>query len=48
MVAWREFDESVTAKTDNPAGGVLAANQAVNNVLDQLTVFCNESIVTLK
>ena len=48
VVAWREFDESVTANTDNPAGGVLAANQAVNNVLDQLTVFCNESIVTLK
>ena len=43
IVAWREFDESVSAPQDTPYGGVLAANIAVGDVLEQLTIFCAEA-----
>ncbi|MDP3609296.1 MAG: ABC-type transport auxiliary lipoprotein family protein [Methylophilus sp.] len=39
IVALREFDERVTAVTDDPVGGVKAANVAVNNVLEKLGSF---------
>lgn len=43
VLAWREFDESVVAASDDPYGGVVAANRAVQNVLEQLAGFCREA-----
>jgi cholesterol transport system auxiliary component len=43
VIAAREFDSSVAAGSDDPAGGVLAANQAVQIVLNQLSLFCGEA-----
>lgn len=42
VLAWREFDASVTAASDDPAGGVAAANQAVQSVLKTLAEFSAE------
>ena len=33
VLAWREFDETVVAASEDPYGGVVAANRAVQNVL---------------
>ena len=43
VLAWREFDTSVTADSEDPRGGVVAANRAVRNVLAQLSTFCAET-----
>ena len=43
VLATREFDESVAAASDDPYGGVVAANQAVQTVLRALAAFCDES-----
>ena len=43
VLAWREFDETVTASSEDPRGGVDAANRAVQNVLRALTGLCNEA-----
>lgn len=40
VVGWREFDATVPSKSDNPYGGVIAANQAVHTVLHELADFC--------
>ena len=40
VIAWREFDETVTAGTDDPAGGAAAAHQAMQRVLAALSAFC--------
>lgn len=40
VVAWRQFDAQVEAASDDPYGGVIAANRAVGEVLDQLAAFC--------
>ncbi|HXE40970.1 MAG TPA: ABC-type transport auxiliary lipoprotein family protein [Azonexus sp.] len=40
VVAWRQFDTVVEAASDDPYGGVLAANRAVGEVLEQLATFC--------
>lgn len=40
VVAWRQFDALVEAASDDPYGGVIAANRAVGEVLDQLAAFC--------
>ena len=40
VLAWREFDETVPAATEDPYGGILAANRAVQAVLGQLADFC--------
>ena len=40
VLAWREFDANVAAPTDDPYGGVLAANLAVQSVLKELVAFC--------
>ena len=40
VIAWREFDQSVTAPTDDVAGGVTAARQATRLVLAALAAFC--------
>ena len=43
VLAWREFDEHVAAASETPYGGVLAANQAVQTVLEQLAAWCAET-----
>ena len=40
VIAWREFDETVPAATDDPAGGAAAAHQASQRVLAALATFC--------
>lgn len=40
VVAWRQFDALVPAATDDPYGGVVAANRAVGEVLEKLAAFC--------
>ena len=47
VLAWREFDESVAAASDTPAGGIVAANQAVQAVLERLASFCSEAASSL-
>ena len=42
VLGWREFDATVPAASDNPYGGVIAANQAVQTVLDELATYCAE------
>jgi cholesterol transport system auxiliary component len=44
VLAWREFDATVTASSDDPEGGVVAANLAVQQVLEQLASFCAATI----
>ena len=44
VLAWREFDASVPSPTDDPYGGVLAANLAVQSVLKELAAFCAEQV----
>jgi cholesterol transport system auxiliary component len=41
----RDLDVVVTAKTENPYGGVVAANEAVQMLLEQLVVLCNEAVM---
>ena len=43
VLAWREFDATVPAASENPYGGVVAANQAVQTVLENLSAFCVEA-----
>ncbi len=45
VIAWREFDETAIAKSEDPFGGVMAANEAVQAVLEKLTVFCSEALI---
>jgi cholesterol transport system auxiliary component len=40
VLAWREFEAAVPAASENPYGGVVAANGAVQSVLDDLAAFC--------
>jgi cholesterol transport system auxiliary component len=40
VLAWREFDAAVPATSDDPYGGVVAANRAVQTVLGNLAAFC--------
>ena len=43
VLAWREFDETVPAASEDPYGGVVAANRAVQAVLGNLADFCAEA-----
>lgn len=43
VLAWRELDAAVATATDDPHGGVVAANRAVQTVLQQLSSFCTEA-----
>jgi len=43
VLAWREFDGFETASSEDPYGGVVAANLAVQTVLDELSHFCAEA-----
>ena len=40
-----ELDIVVTAETENPYGGVIAANEAVAKLLDDLVLLCDEAII---
>ena len=44
VVATRDFEALVAAPSDDPYGGVRAANMAVQNVLEQLTAFCAQTV----
>jgi len=46
VVATRDFEAIVPADSENPHGGVLAANRAVQAVLAQLTDFCAQAAGT--
>lgn len=39
VVAWREFDQSLEAGSEDAAGGVVAANRVVQTVLEELSAF---------
>jgi cholesterol transport system auxiliary component len=43
VLAWREFDETIAATSEDPVGGVVAANRAVQIVLEKLASFCTEA-----
>ena len=45
VVAQREFSEKVNAASDDPIGGVAAANQAVNAVLVKMSAFTREATI---
>lgn len=46
VVAQREFSETVTTTSNDPIGGVVAANQAVNVVLEKISAFTHEATIT--
>lgn len=43
VLAWREFDATESSASEDPYGGVIAANRAVRKVLLQLANFCAET-----
>jgi cholesterol transport system auxiliary component len=43
VLGWREFDETKEATSEDAYGGVMAANRAVQSVLQQLAQFCAET-----
>jgi cholesterol transport system auxiliary component len=43
VIASREFEAVATAPSEDPYGGVIAANQAVRTVLEELAAFCAEA-----
>jgi cholesterol transport system auxiliary component len=46
VLATREFDEAEAAPSENAYGGVIAANRALQRILEQLSEFClREAIV---
>lgn len=40
VISWRDFDETVGSASDDPYGGVVAANRAVQLVMEQLARYC--------
>jgi cholesterol transport system auxiliary component len=43
-LGWWEFDATVPAASDDPYGGVVAANHAVQAVLEELSEYCAEAV----
>lgn len=43
VLAWREFDATEPSPSEDPYGGVIAANRAVRKVLQELANFCAET-----
>lgn len=43
VLASAEFDETEAAPSDDPYGGVIAANQALGRLLERLATFCAET-----
>jgi cholesterol transport system auxiliary component len=48
VVAWREFDESLEAGSEDARGGVEAANRVVQKVLEELSVFLTQRVAERK
>ncbi|MEO8525916.1 MAG: ABC-type transport auxiliary lipoprotein family protein [Caldimonas sp.] len=48
VVASREFDEEATSASDDPAGGVMAANQIARRVVAAVGVFCAQEVASRK
>lgn len=48
VLASREFNASVPAASGDPYGGVVAANHAVQTVLESLTAFCGDAARAIK
>ena len=46
VLAWRQFEAAVDAASDDPYSGVLAANRAVQMVLQQISAFCAETMAS--
>jgi cholesterol transport system auxiliary component len=46
VLASRDLEATAAAARDDPAGGVAAAQKAVQAVLDQLVLFCADAIAT--
>lgn len=46
VLASREFDTSEVAASEDPYGGVVAANRAVQSTLEKLAGFCAEAALT--
>ena len=44
ILAWRVFAADVATSSEDPDGGVRAANTAVNSVLEEVAVFCGSVI----
>ena len=44
MVATRDIEAVAPAPSDDPYGGVQAANAAVQNVIGQLAAFCAQTV----
>ena len=40
IISWREFDETTASASEDSYGGVVAANRAVQQVMEQLSRFC--------
>jgi cholesterol transport system auxiliary component len=43
VLASAEFDETEVAPSDDPYGGVIAANRALGRLLERLAEFCAET-----
>lgn len=43
VLAWKEFDTSVAATSEDAYGGVVAANRAVATLLESVSAFCAEA-----
>jgi cholesterol transport system auxiliary component len=43
VLAAAEFDESEAAPTDDPYGGVIAANRALARLLERVAAFCADA-----
>ena len=40
VLAWRDFEAAVPSASDDPYGGVVAANRAMQTVVEELAAFC--------
>ena len=45
VILHHEFNEVVDAESDDPVGGVTAANLAVNKALEKLSIFCQQAAI---
>jgi cholesterol transport system auxiliary component len=43
VIAWQEFDAAIPVTSEDPYGGVVAANRAVGIVLERLAIFCADA-----
>lgn len=48
VLASREFEALVVVTSEDPYGGVVAANQAVSTVLEELATFCAETVISIR